>query len=172
MSITTLVGFITLKEGNKIQGRYQNAKRDNYGSLSDESGNYVRHKDNFILLSGAKFYFLPFIYQGAAKNRSGDNLEAALVLANNQVSMNRAQEAVKKKWIVKVEVWKVNSTTLEVERKLTDEIWTAASLSYDATTVEDLLSSGIDAVGSNAPNRVLTTEIVGHLPLTGQIRNK
>jgi len=179
MSITTLVGFITLKDASgDFQGRYQNAKRDSYGPLSDEEGNYDRHKDNFLLFdednngTSSKYYFLPFIYQGAAKNRAGDNLEAALVFANNQISMNRVQEAVKNRWTVQVDICKVNPTTLVFERKLTTEVWLAASLSYDPTTVEILLSSGIDAVGSNAPNRVLTTEIAGHLPITGQIRNK
>jgi hypothetical protein len=55
---------------------------------------------------------------------------------------------------------------------LTQDVWLAASMAYDPTTIEVLLSSGIDAVGSNAPNRVLTTSIVGHLPTTGSIQNR
>ena len=31
--------------------------------------------------------YLSFIYQGSTRNRSGDNNEAAIVLANNELSM-------------------------------------------------------------------------------------
>ena len=85
--------------------------------------------------------------------------------------MNRAREAVVNKWTIEVTVCKVDPTTLAVQRKLTTETWLAASMSYDSTTIEVLLSSGIDAVGSNAPGRVLTSQLCGHLPTTGQIRN-
>ena len=55
---------------------------------------------------------------------------------------------------------------------LTRETWLAASMAYDPMTVEVLLSSAIDAVGANAPNRVLTTAMVGHLPITGSIQSR
>lgn len=172
MSTITLVGFIEItdKDGN-IQDRYQNGKRDNLNALDDGSGSYVKQTENIIQLNGEDHYYLPFLYQGAAKNRSGDNLEAALVLANNPIAMNRAIQAVKSKWTIEVTVCKVHPTTLAVQRKLTTETWLAASMSYDPTTIEVLLSSGIDAVGSNAPGRVLTSQLCGHLPTTGQIRN-
>ena len=172
MSTITLVGFIEItdKDGN-IQDRYQNGKRDNLNALDDGSGSYVKQTENIIQLNGEDHYYLPFLYQGAAKNRSGDNLEAALVLANNPLAMNRAIQAVKFKWTIEVTVCKVHPTTLAVQRKLTTETWLAASMSYDPTTIEVLLSSGIDAVGSNAPGRVLTSQLCGHLPTTGQIRN-
>ena len=172
MSTVTLVGFIEItdKDGN-IQDRYQNGKKENLNALDDGSGSYVKQTENIIQLNGEDHYYLPFLYQGAAKNRSGDNLEAALVLANNPLAMNRAIEAVRKKWTIEVTVCKVHPTTLAVQRKLTTETWLAASMSYDPTTIEVLLSSGIDAVGSNAPGRVLTSQLCGHLPTTGQIRN-
>lgn len=175
MSTITLVGFIEItdKDGN-IQDRYQNGKRDNLNPLdksTDRSGEYNFESSNGLLLDGEIYWYLPFLYQGAAKNRSGDNLEAALVLANNPIAMNRAIQAVKSKWTIEVTVCKVDPTTLAVQRKLTTETWLAASMSYDPTTIEVLLSSGIDAVGSNAPGRVLTSQLCGHLPTTGQIRN-
>ena len=45
-------------------------------------------------------------------------------------------------------------------------------MSYDPETIEVILSSAIDAVGANAPDRVLTKEIVGHLPVTGSLQNR
>ena len=176
MSITTIVAFICLKDSfGTVQSLYQNGKRDNLNALDDGSDEddykYVKNVSNIIQLDGEDYYYLPFLYQGAAKNRSGDNLEAALILANNPLSMNRAREAVVNKWTVEVNVCKVNPTTLAWERTLTTETWLAASMAYDPTTIEVLLSSGIDAVGSNAPGRVLTSKLCGHLPTSGQIRN-
>lgn len=177
MSVTTIVSFIRVKNAEgKVQDRYQNGKRDNMNAL-EHDGKYRQNKGNKIELDGEDYYFLPFIYQGAAKNRSGDNLEAGLVFANNPLAMNRAREAVVNKWSIEVFVCRVDPESLEPIKTygsnyLTQDVWLASSMAYDPTTVEVLLSSGIDAVGSNAPNRVLTTSLVGHLPSTGQIQNR
>tara|TARA_R100000781_G_scaffold100739_1_gene64229 strand:- start:4682 stop:5203 length:522 start_codon:yes stop_codon:yes gene_type:complete len=173
MSITTIVSFIKVTDSNgNVQDLYQNAKRDDFGALDNGSGSYVKNPNNYITFNGENYYYLPFVYQGAAKNRSGDNLEAQLVLANNALAMNRAREAVSNKWHIEVSVCVANPSTLSPERTLTIDNWLASSLSYDPTTVEVLLSSAIDAVGSNAPNRVLTTFMVGALPTSGQMQNR
>ena len=109
MSVVTLVSFIRVTDSSgTVQDRYQNGKRDNFNSLNngsdqtwtDESSSghpngswegtnpYNQSTENVIQLDGEDYYYLPFIYQGAAKNRSGDNLEAALVFANNPLAMN------------------------------------------------------------------------------------
>ena len=49
--------------------------------------------------------------------------------------------------------------------------WLVASMTYDLTQVEVILSSAIDAVGANAPTRVFTREQVGHLPTTANIQS-
>ncbi len=173
MSVTTLVTFLKVLDSNgNVQDLYQNAKRDSFGALDNGSGVYVQSPNNYITFNGENYYYLPFLYQGAAKNRSGDNLEAQLVLANNTLAMNRAREAVTNKWHIEVSVCIVNTSTLSPERTLTTDNWLASSLSYDPTTVEVLLSSAIDAVGSNAPSRVLTTAMVGALPTSGQMQNR
>mgnify|MGYP000032125422 FL=1 len=116
--------------------------------------------------------YLSFIYQGGAKNRSGDNIEAAIVLSANLISMNAARAAVVEKQKVKVETFVMNSTFTSKQRKLTQENWIAASMSYDTETIEVLLSSAIDAVGASTPNRVLTRLQVGELPVTGSVNNR
>jgi len=115
------------------------------------------------------FAYLSFIYQGAAKNRTGDNLEAQLVLAVNDISNGLGVQAVRNKWQVHM-YSAVMNTDGTVNRVLTVENWLAASLSYDNENVEVILSSAIDAVGANAPTRVLTRKIVGNLPVTGSIQ--
>ena len=184
MSITTLVTFIRLTDSyGTVQDLYQNAKRDDTSTpLTNESRDtnavkYIQNASNFISYQSVgaetaeKYYYLPFLYQGAAKNRTGDNIEAGLVFSNNVLAMNRARQAVQEKWHVEVSVCIANPTTLEFERTLTNDSWLAATMSYDPETVEVLLSSAIDAVGSNAPTSILTSSLVGALPTSGQINN-
>ena len=198
MSITTLVVLIRLTDadGNR-KAMYQNGRRERTTDpLTNESRDIdlVKYKLNFHNViayqsEGAAaggynnelYYYLPFLYQGAAKNRTGDNLEAALVLPNNVLAMNKARQAVKEKWHIEVCVCIADPTLFtytggsteifNIKRTLTSDNWLAASMSYDFETVEILLSSAIDAVGSNAPTSVLTSEIVGALPTSGDIQN-
>ena len=163
MSITYLTTFLHLtKPSDSAFNRFfQNSVRGDQNTLTAGS--------NSILHNGKLHTFLPFIYQGAAKTKSGDNLEAQLVLANNSISMNHVRDSISERHNVKVEVCKMNSN-FDVDEILTVENWLIASFAYDATTIEVLLSSAIDAVGTTAPNRVFTTDIVGALPRTGNIQ--
>ena len=112
--------------------------------------------------------YLSFIYQGAAKNRTGDNLEAQLLLSVNDLATNEALQAVRLRRHVRMFSALMNEDS-SVDRLLTKEVWLAASMSYDNETLEVALSSSIDAVGANGPTRVLTRDMVGHLPVTGNI---
>ena len=170
MSITTLVTFVEvfkINSNNKKTTihRLQNAERD--PSVGTKKGG------NTISFNGNKFHYLPFIYQGTTINKSGDNIESNLIMGNHPLSMAKAQEAVFNKYFVEVNVCVMSNTNINsLQRVLTTDTWLAASLSYDAEVVEVLLSSAIDAVGVNVPNFVLTTEVVGKLPVTSDIQNR
>ena len=156
MSLVALTNFITITNPNgsvaNIPDKFQNG----------------RHSP---AISG--FQYLSFIYQGAARNRSGDNMTSSLLLANNELSMNYAQQLVLNKYHVKVETWLMDDNFDRIPNKrLTEEQWLASSLSYDPEAIEVILSSAIDAVGANAPDRVLTRDIVGSLPVTGSLQNR
>ncbi len=170
MSITTLVTFVEvfkINSNNKKTTihRLQNAERD--PSVGTKKGG------NTISFNGNKFHYLPFIYQGTTINKSGDNIESNLIMGNHPLSMAKAQEAVLNNYFVEVNVCIVANDDIDnVKRVLTTDTWLAASLSYDPEVVEVLLSSAIDAVGVNVPNFVLTTEVVGKLPVTSDIQNR
>ena len=115
--------------------------------------------------------YLSFIYQGAAMNRTGDNLEASLVLANSPLSMGFVNQFVEEGYYVEVEVWLMN-TDFSRNSMLTKEYWLASGMRYDPESIELLLSSAIDAVGANVPQRSLSTEQCKQLPLTGTIQNR
>ncbi len=163
MSITYLTTFLELKHPNDPNAteRFQNSLKGDMNNPAAAS--------NKIQKDTEEFKFLPFIYQGAAKSKSGDNLEAQIILANNSVAMNHVNDALKNRCNVTVSVCKMKED-FTVDHVLTIEHWLLASFAYDATTIEVLLSSSIDAVGTTAPNRVFTTAIVGFLPRTANIQ--
>tara|TARA_Y100001970_G_scaffold202275_1_gene246214 strand:- start:2477 stop:2974 length:498 start_codon:yes stop_codon:yes gene_type:complete len=164
MSITALTTFVTIEEYVTIGPtalRFQNSTKSSITYDIDGDG----PKD------AESYTFLPFIYQGATKTRDGSNMEAALVLANNKITMNRLIHAVKNKWTIKVDVCLMEPDTFVYKKTLSRDVWIASSMSYDPETIELVLSSAVDAVGANCPNRKLTEQMVGALPTSADIRN-
>jgi len=170
MSLTTLVTFVEVFDVDASKKRrtihlLQNAKR--------EPSEGVKSPKNTILFNGKNYHYLPFIYQGTTINRSGDNIESNLIMANHPLSMAKAQEAVMNSYFVEVNVCIVANNDIDnVTNVLTTDTWLAASLSYDPEVVEVLLSSAVDAVGVNLPSLVLTNDAVGKLPVTSDIQNR
>ena len=156
MTVVALTNFIEVTDARgRLQFRFQNSK----------PGEVISYR-------GVNYAYLSFIYQGAAKNRSGDNLESDLVLSSNAISMGYAAQAARNRWNVRVDSCSMNPNTFAVGRTLSTEYWIAASMSYDVETVEILLSSSVDAVGASAPTRVLTRKLVGALPVSASIQNR
>ena len=83
MSFVAVTNFIVVTTAsgddpnNLSPNRFQNGKYDT------PINHPVSNKDH---------QFLSFIYQGAARNRSGDNMESGLILANNAISMGYARK--------------------------------------------------------------------------------
>ena len=155
MTVVALTAFVTVKHKNgTVEHRFQNGK---HGGVAGHS-------------------YLSFIYQGAAMNRSGDNLEASIILANNPLSMSYVKDFVEQKYYIQVETFLMTTdfnkdTAAKNGGRLNGEYWLAAGMRYDPESIELLLSSAIDAVGANAPQQILTKKRCAHLPLTGQLQN-
>tara|TARA_B100001113_G_scaffold283555_1_gene238631 strand:+ start:623 stop:1150 length:528 start_codon:yes stop_codon:yes gene_type:complete len=157
---------------NGIEERFQNADPVNAISFTSPIPSF-----------GTDFYkYLSFLYSGATQSKSGDNLEASLILANtstlrdgstapNKLSMNYAHDAVDKGWNVHIHTCKMNTAFTTVEDIISTDSWSITSMGYDTTNIELMLSTGVDAVGGNI-GRYLTSALVGHLPVTGNIRAK
>ena len=134
-----------------------------------------------ITFEGKRYPFLSFIYQGATRTRTGDNIEAALALATNQLSMDlcydivvigyddsQPQHHVKRQVVVNTCL--LNNEFTQVDKVLNTEYWIGGSMNYDELTVEVTLSSAIDAVYAGLPNFYLTESMVGRLPTTARVR--
>ena len=197
MSLTTLVTFVevfSINENSVRDSKYflQNAKRGKFDEmrLAGETNDAQINLENKVAENSISFdsgtvsgrglqtyYYLPFIYQGTTINKSGDNIESNLILANHPLSMAKAQQAVLNKYFVEVNVCIMKNDDIGTlangnDSILTTDTWLASSLSYDSEVVEVLLSSAIDSVGSNVPSLVLTTEVIGKLPVTSDIQNR
>ena len=155
MTVVALTAFVTVKQKDgTVEHQFQNGKHTAVEGYS----------------------FLSFIYQGAAMNRSGDNLEASIILANNPLSMSYVKDFVEQKYYIQVETFLMTTdfnknTSAANGGKISGELWLAAGMSYDSQSIELILSSAIDAVGANAPQQTLTKARCSHLPLTGQLQN-
>ena len=153
MTVVALTAFVTVtdKNGNE-QHTFQNGKYD-----ADVGG----------------YTYLSFIYQGAAMNRTGDNLEASLILANSPLSMGHVHQFVEEGYYVEVETHLMDENFNKKQNiPLTKEYWLASGMRYDPESIELLLSSPVDAVGANVPQKTLSTEQCKQLPLTGTIQNR
>ena len=98
-------------------------------------------------------------------------MTSSLILANSELSMNYAQQIVINKYHIKVETW-LMTEAFERSKQLSEETWLASNMSYNPENIELILSSAIDAVGANAPDKVLTRNLVGALPVTGSLQNR
>lgn len=124
-----------------------------------------------ITYDSKSFEFLPFIYSGATKAISGDNIESSLTFAANAISIGYAQEARENGYLVEVNTVLMNPTTFAPSRTLTTEYWIASGLNYNVEAVQLNLSSSIDAISSFVPNKVLLSKNVGALPVSSRISN-
>ena len=152
MTVVALTAFVTVTQKNgTVEHEFQNGK---LGGI----GNYD---------------YLSFIYQGAAMNRTGDNLEASLILGNTSVSMGFVHQFVEERYYVEVETHLMDENFNKKQTiPLTKEYWLASGMRYDPESIELLLSSPVDAVGANVPQKTLSTEQCKQLPLTGTIQNR
>ena len=174
MTVVALTAFITVtdKDGN-VPSSFADFDGNQVTATSTSGLNKFQNGKH----EGVDDYkYLSFIYQGAAMNRSGDNLEASIILANNPLSMAFVKEFVQKKYYVLVETFLMTSdfnkdVAAANGGKISGEYWLAAGMRYDPESIELVLSSAIDAVGANAPQQILTKRRCSRLPLTGQIQN-
>lgn len=159
-AVTTFIRFTDSEDTNIEHFAFQN-------STTTGAIDYVRPGQS----NSESYDFLPFMYSGATKTITGDNIESNLTFAANEISINRALETKQNSYLVEVNTVLMNPTTFAPSRTLTTEYWIVSGLSYSVDGVQLNLSSSIDAVSSFVPNKVLVSKIVGALPVSSRINN-
>ena len=143
----------------------------NYVTLLQSNSTPTSYKfQNFSINEKRRgFDYLPFAITTGAGTRGGDRSSARLVVAANQISVNIAAEAAKNNYFLKVETFSLNIETLADSSQISTEVWRVAGYEMDTERVFLNLTSPLDAVRTDAPRRVLSTQLVGALPTSGSL---
>ena len=132
--------------------------------------NFYIHES--VAYDGKTYGFIPFSFSGVTINRTGDNLEASLLLANNDLTRSWADKAIRERWLVTVDVVAVdadaagaataNDRVHSYVGQVTGGAWQSAQLELKLGTV-------LDAIGADVPRRNLTQDTVGSLPISSNV---
>lgn len=146
----------------------------NYLTFTRSGGSDLYHFQNFYIQQvsnweGVDYSFLPFGFSGVTVDASGENVEAALLFPNNDLSRDWAVTAVQESWIVRCQVLIVDpqGTPLFSLHKYVGQV---TSSGWDDTALNLKTSTVLDAVGGDVPNRRLNRVLVGALPASDAIR--
>ena len=143
----------------------------NYVTLLQSNSTPTSYKfQNFSINEPRRgFDYLPFAITTGAGTRGGDRSSARLVVAANQISVNIAAEAANGNYFLRVETFSLNIETLADSSQISTEVWRVAGYEMDTERVFLNLASPLDAVRTDAPRRVLSTQLVGALPTSGSL---
>ncbi len=119
--------------------------------------------------SGVTYNFLPFAISTGAGSKGGDRSEAVLGAGTNDISVNIFAEAVQSRWLLELKTVSLDITDFSDDALIRSELWRVASYDMDTEKVLLKLTSPLDAVRSDVPRRVLSTELVGALPSSGSL---
>ncbi len=132
---------------------------------------------------GEDYRFVPFGFSGVTVNRTGDGLEATIVLPNQsgekdktgRLARNWAIEALEQSWIMEVDVLIIedpdNETGLSATHSVVHTyVGQVTGGQWDNVSINLELSTVLDAVGTDVPRRSLTKSNVGNLPISSNVR--
>ena len=102
--------------------------------------------------AGDTYMYAAFGFSGGTLDLEAGNVSASLVFAVNELDLVVFKEASDNRWLAEVNTVWLNPDTLEETSRLSVR-----------------LGNPLDAVSQNAPRRLLTQDLVGSLPSTGNI---
>lgn len=123
-----------------------------------------------VTQAGNSFGFLPFGFSGVTINRTGDNTEASLIFPNKTLSRAWAVEAIEKRWLARVQVVLLDPDDRTQFNQLHQYYGQVAGGQWDETSLRLVLSTVLDAVGTDVPMRRLTQRLIGAIPVTSGVR--
>lgn len=123
---------------------------------------------------GDTYIFAPFALATGGGEKGGDRSANTLGIgvsteAGNTIILNLFKQAVKDRWLLKVETVSLNISSFADDLLVSTETWRIASYQMDTQLIRLQLISPLDAVRSQVPRRRLSEDLVGALPTTGQI---
>lgn len=146
-----------------------------YVKLMDRAGGFTGYAfQNFYQgetrsYNGVNYLFGGFGFSGGTLDLQAGNISASLVFAVSQLSLDVFNQAVLDRWLIEVRTVWLDPDTLEEGQTYGEETYAVTGLEHDSSRLSVRLGSPLDAVAENAPRRLLTQDLVGSLPSTGNI---
>lgn len=118
------------------------------------------------------YKYLPFTFSGITINRAGDNVDATLAFANNNLARSWALKAIEEGWGCEVRVAVTGDPEISQEgfTTLYKYFGLCAAGGWDEKIVTVKLNSVLDAVGAEIPTISIDNHRVGPLPTTTNVR--
>ncbi len=145
-----------------------------------------RHFQNFfigeeITYDSEKFNFVPFGFSGVTVNKTGDGTEASILLPNSTSTDDAASNvgvlartvattAIEERWTAHVRTLIVDPDDKTSFTLLSQYYGQVVAGTWDNANISLNLSSVIDAIGADVPQRKLNQSLVGNLPTTANVR--
>jgi len=128
------------------------------------------HVGGIVRIDSQNHQFLPFGFSGVTVSRTGDNVDASIVVPNTGLGREYAFTALEEEWIVEATI---GSFDPDSPKKFENVLYTYQGIvsagGCDDTSITLILNSVLDAVTGEIPHRVLTQDNVGPLPITSNI---
>ena len=154
------------------------------------SGTTVKYRfQNFFLgetitRNGNKYSFLPFGFSGVTINKTGDGTEASILLPNSTseadqsnnvgaLSRSFSKEAIDGRWLAyaRLLILDPDDKTSLTSGTMLCRYWGQVTAGgWDNSTITLTLSTVLDAVGGDVPQRKLSQTLVGDLPTSSGVR--
>ena len=115
------------------------------------------------------YMFAAFGFSGGTVDLQAGNISANLLFAVNTLDLPVFQQIVNERWLIQIRTVWLDPDTLEEGTTYGEEIYAVIGLEHDSSSLSIRLGSPLDAISQNAPRRLLTQDLVGSLPSTGNI---
>lgn len=127
------------------------------------------HVGEVRLYKNQAYIFAAFGFSGGTVDLQAGNITASLLFAVNALDLLVFQQIVDKRWLIEIRTVWLDPDTLEEGISYGEEVYAALGLEHDTSSLSIRLGSPLDAISQNAPRRLLTQDLVGSLPSTGNI---
>lgn len=151
MSEIRIAQFFRLITANGIPHRYQNY-------FVSESRSYL----------GESYGFAPFQAEGSLASLNGDNQQLRILFPNIQYGLQLVEQGEGNR----LSTLQFTTVWLDANGNIItplSDFYVGIGAAFSDTTIELRFRSAVDSVGSEFPNRTLTRELVGPLPLNADL---
>ena len=142
-----------------------------YLDMRRTDGSVLRFQNFFINQTADGYSFLPFGFSGVSTSRQAENVTATLGFPNRELARNYANEAANGNWVCRVRTMAVADSSDSNSNlvQLFDYVGRISGANWDQSLVNLSLSTVLDAVKANVPQRALHQRLVGNLPFTSNV---